>query len=252
MKEALKSLGLSTYESRILEALFKKKHTLKELSKTADIPAGKVYSIAKQLLDKQLICSTEIRPKELYVSNASEVISRLMKEHELKQDKTMSLLRAVATSCDRNAERQTPFFEIGTTIEDNKRIQMRTFIEAEKEVLQILNIHHKPKSNRGSKSVWENAIGEAVDRGVLFKAIYPKGIKLPDFLERLSKSKSARFNIKRKDLDFTRCDIVDGKKVMLKLVHEDPLHFGGILFIENKELANNLKTIFMRFWEDAE
>lgn len=252
MQKALKALGLSTYESRAIEALFKKEYTLKELSKAAGIPPGKVYSVAKQLIDKGMLQCSDERPKKLYVPHTSGLISKLIKDYEHQQDKVISVLKSFATESDAYAGKNTPFFDIGTNLEDNKRIQLRTFTEAEKEVLQILNVHHQPNSNRHSKTLWEKEIEKALARGVRFKAIYPKTTILPKLLEKLSKRVTEKFSVRRLDTDFIRCDIIDSKKVLLKLVHEDPLQFGGVLFIENRALAENLKNIFFRFWEEAE
>jgi len=252
LNEELKAIGLTTYQSSALCALLKKRLTLKELSKAANIPRGKVYSAAKQLQEMGLAASTHERPKRLYVPNASETISRLVKSHEEKQQKIISTLQEAATALDRQEGRATPFFELGTTADDNKKIQLRTFVEAEKEVLQVINIHHKPKSNRKSKAIWEKEIEKAVERGVSFKAIYPANAVLPKILEKLNRQNPAGFNIRRLDTDFVRCDIIDSRKVLLKLVHEDPMVFGGIIFIDNMGFAANLKSAFMKFWEEAE
>lgn len=252
MIEQLKKLGLSHYEAKALEILFKEKLNLHELSKKAEIPFGKVYSVVKNLKEKDLIKETNSRPKLIYIENTSEIISKLIKEKQEK-DKTLNeRLREISTEIDKEKQRETKFFQIGTSVQDNKRIQLRSFQEAESEVLQILNIHHKPKSNRENKTLWEKEIAKAVERGVVFKAIYPKNAELPKILEKLHKTNPRGFQVKRFDTDFARCDIIDGNKVMIKLVHQDALQFGGILFIENEKLADNFRKIFDEMWEQAD
>ena len=251
MIEELKRLGLNHYESKIFEVLLKEKLNLRELSKKSGVPFGKIYSIVKNLKEKNIVLETNSRPKLIYIDNASEIISKLLKEKQEKEKQLNEKLREIATEIDKNKGKETRFFQIGTTTEENKRIQLRSFIEAENEVLQILNIHHKPKSNRESKTIWEKEIVKAVNRGVIFKAIYPKNAKLPILLEKLNKKNPKGFQVKRFDTDFIRCDIIDGKKVLLKLVQQDPLQFGGILFIENEKLAENLTKIFNEMWEQA-
>jgi len=251
MIEELKQLGLSNYEAKALEVLFKNKENLRDLSKKAGVPFGKIYSVIKNLKEKNLIQETNSRPKLVYVENASSIISRLIKEKQDKEKAILEKLSELSSEIDKEKQRESKFFQIGTTTEENKRIQLRTFKEAENEVLQILNIHHKPSSNRESKTLWEKEIEKAVKRNVAFKAIYPKKIILPKILQKLNKN-SAKFQIKRFDTDFIRCDIVDGKKVLLKLVQEDPLQFGGILFVENERLAENLTKIFNEMWEQGE
>jgi hypothetical protein len=88
-----------------------------------------------------------------------------------------------------------------------------------------------------------------VKRGVVFRAIYPKAAILPDILKKLNKNKPDYFQVKRLDTDYVRCDIIDRKKVLLKLVQQDPLQFGGILFVENEKFAENLVNVFNALWE---
>ncbi len=252
MIEELKELGLSHYESKVLEILLKSRENLRELSKKSGVPFGKVYSIVKLLKEKGILKENNSRPKLVYVDNASEVISRMLKEKGEKDRKINEKLREIATEIDKGKNKPTSFFHIGTTVEDNKTIQLRTFNEAEEEVLQILNIHHKPKSNRDSKTLWEKEIVKAIKKGVIFKAIYPKKTILPKILQDLNKKQPDKFQVKRLDTDFVRCDIIDRKKALIKLVHPDPLQFGGVLFVENEKLAENLMRIFNELWEQAE
>lgn len=251
MIEELKLLGLSNYESKALEILMKEKLGLKDLSKKSGIPFGKIYSVVKNLKRKNIVKEINSRPKLVYVENVSEVISMLIKENKKKHEVTITLLKEVAIEIDKNKGKETRFFQVGTTIKDNKNIQLRSFREAEDEVLQIINIHHKPKSNREGKTVWEKEIVNAIKRGVIFKVIYPKKIILPKILQQLNKKHPEKFQVKRFDTDFIRCDIIDGEKVLIKLVQEDPLQFGGVLFIEDKKLAENLTRIFSEMWEQA-
>ncbi len=252
MINKLKLIGLDHYESKALSILLKEKVTLRELSKKSYIPFGKVYSVIKRLKELGLVNETNSRPKLVYVENASKVISKLIKEKQEKNKDIINHLREFATEIDKDKGRTTKFFQIGTNVQDNKEIQLRSFNEAEEEVLQILNIHHKPKSNRENKTIWEKAIVNIIKRGVVLKSIYPKKTILPKVLQELNEKNPEKFQIKRFDTDFVRCDIIDGKKSLIKLVHQDPLQFGGILFIENENLADNLTKIFKEMWEQAD
>jgi len=52
------------------------------------------------------------------------------------------------------------------------------------------------------------------------------------------------------DTDFTRCDLIDDRKIMIKFVRQDPIQFGGILFIEDEKLNENLRKIFYMMWDE--
>ncbi len=251
MINELQQLGLSFYESKALAVLLKKSLAAKELSAEADIPAGKTYSVIISLQKKKLVQATTTRPKKFFVQQASSALQELITKKQEEVQNLLTLVRSTATEIDKSKSQPTPFFDIGTTVDDNKRIQLRTFTEAQKEVCQVLNIHHKPQSNRKSKTVWEKGIVDAVKRGVVFRAIYPTKTMLPPILAQLHKKQPEKFQVKRLDTDYARCDIIDDKKVLLKFVSPDALNFGGILFIENEKFAANLKKVFEQLWEEA-
>ncbi len=251
MLKELQEIGLSYYESKAVQLLLSSKFSMKELSKKAAIPYGKIFSICNSLQKRGIIQLSEERPKKAFIEQPSEIFSRLITEKQNKNEESLAKLRKMITEVEVSKTKHSNFFDIGTTAEDNQRIQLRTFQEANEEVCQILNVHHKPKMNRRSKTLWEKEIAKAVERGVAFRAIYPKNIILPNLLARLHKEQPRTFQVKRLDTDFPRCDIIDGKNILLKLVHEDPLHFGGVFFIEDEKLARNLQAIFEHFWEEA-
>jgi len=252
MINELKQLGFEYYQAKIVEVLLKEKLDIRELSKKAGIPFGKIYSVIKLLREKNIVKETNTRPKLVYIENVSEIISKMIEEKKSKENFLFDNLRDIVISSENEKGKTTRFFEIGTSNEDNKKIQLRSFIEANEEVLQILNIYHKPKSNRANKTAWEKEIENAIKRGVIFRSIYPKEVKLPRILQNVNKKHPDKFQIRRFDTYFTRCDIIDGKKVLIKIVHEDPLQFAGVLFIENEKLAENLSKIFNEMWNQAE
>lgn len=245
--ELLKNLGLSYYESRVLEITLSKRVTLKELSEKTKIPFGKVYSIVKLMIGKGLLEETNERPKYVYVADPTRVLERLIEEKQQKGEAIVQKVRDLATELPKLNPEEFRFFQIGTSRENNNKIQLRTFLEAKKEVCQILNIYHNPKMNRQIKIVWEKEIAKATQRGVKFRSIYPKKVKLPAKLQAIKQG----FNIRRLDTDFVRCDIIDRKKVLIKFTAEDAIQFVGVLFVENEKLARNFQNIFEQFWEQA-
>jgi len=251
MIEEFKSLGFENYEAKALEVLLKGRLSVKELSKKTNIPFGKIYSIIKKLKERGFVSETNSRPKLVYVENASEIIDRLIKNKQEKDRQLNDRLREIANEVDKGHSKESKFFEVGITQEENKKIQLRSFSESKKEILQIINIHHKPKSNRKNKIMWEKEIEKAVLRGILFKSIYPRDAVLPPILEKLNKKHPEKFQVKRFDTDFIRCDIIDEEKILLKIVNEDFGRFGGILFFENEKFAKNLREIFNDIWEES-
>ncbi len=243
-----KQFGLSHYEGKALDILLREQVTPKILSKKARIPLGKVYSVISSLQRRGLVDDTQSRPKQLFIQNPGIIISKLIEQKQIEDETTYSELRKVASQAAAVRSQPSQFFQLGITVDDNKEIQLRTFREAKHEVCQIINIHHKPDSNRSSKITWEREINATIKRGVKFRALYPTKTILPQLLKNLPKEK---FSIRRIDVDFTRCDIIDKKKVLIKLIHKDPLAFGGLIFIEDEKFAKNLQKVFEQFWEQA-
>lgn len=249
MIDELKNLGLDHYEAKALSHLFNSKLTLRELSDKAGIPFGKVYSVVKALRERGIVLENNSRPKLIYVDNVSEVVSRLIEEKQKKEEESFSKLREIAIKTDKLKKNRSKFLEIGIENEERKEIQLRIFREAEKEVLQIFNMHHNPGLNRKRKVLYEKEIEENIERGVNFRTIYPREADLPESLTKLNRKFPSKFRVKRFNTDFVRCDIVDETKVLIKLTQKDVLASGGVIFIEDERFAQNLKDIFDALWE---
>lgn len=249
--EELKHFGFDNYECKIIGSLLYQALTLKELSKKTQVPFGKIYSIVKKLKKDNIIQESKTRPKKVYIENAGKLFSDLINKKSESDRILFNSLRSFATDADKVKENPSEFFDIGTTQVDNLRIQSRTFTEATDEVCQILNHYHKPKSNRLNKTVWEKEIVEATKRGVVFRSIYPMGSELPPILNKLNKDNPEKFQVRYNTTSFQRLDIIDDKKVLIKLVSADLMQFGGVIFIEDEKFAENLKKIFNHLWDSC-
>jgi len=247
--DTFRPFGLSHYESKAFEILLKEKLTAKQLSKKTNIPFGKIYSVINSLYKQQLVEETQDRPKTYFISNPSKAVGNLIEKKERDDESLLNKARSLAIQAEAVSRGKSDFFELGTNQEDNKKIQIRSFNEAKKEVCQIINIHHKPFINRAIKLTWEKEIQNAIKRGVTFRCIYPINVEIPLLLQKLPKDK---FQVRRLDTNFVRCDIIDKKKICIKLMHQDAMSFGGIIFLENETFAKNLQSIFETFWNEAE
>lgn len=251
MIEELQALGLSYYESKAFKTVLEQRCTAKELSREADIPMGKVYSVINGLVEDGLVKTTTSRPKRVYVPNASQAVDYLISQKQKEHEQLLSDVRRFAAKLDSAKKRKSKFLDIGVAQDELERVQSRTFIEAEDEVLQVFNPSHNPGLNREKKLRWEEEIIAATNRGVQFNAIYPPQVELPDLLQELQEEHPDRFAVKRLHTTFPRCDIIDEKKVLVKLYEGDPASFGGVLFLTNEQLATSLKDTFTTFWNEA-
>ena len=241
-----RNFGLSYYEDKAINIILREKITAKKLSRAANIPPGKVYGVIKSLLNKGLIKVSSSRPKYLYIDNASKIIERLIEDKKSWDEKHYNELLKESALFTRQRLEDNSLIDIGYTNDDNLRIQSSVFNEAKHEVCQIFNKHHKPAINRKNKSIWEQEIEEAINRGVIFRCIYPKNTELPVHLSKLPYTK---FLTQFKDIDYYRIDIVDDERIMIKMIYEDPLIFGGIIYLQDPKLARNAKKIFEDIWD---
>jgi len=239
--------GLNYYENKALEVIIRERLNVKGIIKNSGIPPGKIYSVLKSLSKRGIITQSNSRPKNFYVENPAKIISTLIEQKQAKDEEIVSRARTLVSTLP--ADNQEYFFKVGASTSENREIQLKVFNDAKKEVCQILNSKHKPNMNRQNKDEWENAIKYAIRRGVKFRALYHKDTQIPQNLSRLPKDK---FEIRRTSNDMYRIDIVDNKKVMIKIVYDDPLMFGGIIFVENEKLAKNLKAIFEDLWKNSD
>ncbi len=244
----LQALGLSFYEAKALETLLPESLTAKELSAKAKIPLGKVYSVVLALQRKGLVSAQGARPERYGVEHPSAVIEQLIQQKEDEHERVVTKLRDWSVQLDLLHERTPRFFQVGVSLEEQRELQSRLFGEAEHEVCQLFNTHHVATSNRLSKSVWEQDIKSAINRGVVFRALYPLHVKLPVILSSLSPS---LFFVRRVNTDLTRCDIADQKKVLLKIVHPDGIGYATVILIENRPLARTLQASFENLWDRA-
>jgi len=243
-----KNLGLNYYEDKALNVIIRERISIKKLSKTSNIPPGKVYSVIKSLQNKELISVSDTRPKYVYVDNSSKIIERLIKEKQSKDERKYKELLQESALISRSKIEHNTLIDIGYTQEDNVRIQSRVFEEAEHEVCQLFNNNHRPSTNRKSKTLWEEQIIDAIKRGVVFRCVYPENMELPSSLKKLS---NRLFSVRRKNIQHYRIDIVDNKNVLIKFTYEDPLIFGGVIYIKDTKLAVNLRRIFDDIWSKA-
>lgn len=94
--EALKRLGLPTYEARVFVALQELgSGTAKAVSEQADVPRSQVYGVAESLADRSLVEIVESAPKSYHpvsVSTAKTVLSERLEREQARAFETLEAL----------------------------------------------------------------------------------------------------------------------------------------------------------------
>jgi HTH-type transcriptional regulator, sugar sensing transcriptional regulator len=240
--------GLSKYQSSLFITIIKNpEKTAKELSRLAKVPLGRIYTELEALEKQELIDFTEHRPKEYFIKYPQEKLLRLIENEKAKLEEIEknSLKEFV------NFDKKTA--EIFSTSNEIKQSQIDCFRWAKEEVCQCLGSLHKPNSNRDLKAIYENEIFDAVNKGVIFKAIYKKGQTPPKSLLDLNLKNPENFQIKYSKIQLPRFDIIDSNQILLKI--QDPTDTAstiGTIIINNITMAKKLRQKFLNLWDTSE
>lgn len=245
--QELYGLNLSRREIEVISCLYEG-HTLnaKQIAKQIGLSEQKAYPYLKSLVNKGFLTSEDTHPMKYRIGH-SRAFKHELDKQRLKSEQTEEFLKQLAEKQKRYEGYENPFYQIATAREDNLKLQLNAFNLARKEFLQILNIYHDPKQNRLQKLEFEKTILKMLDRGVSFKTIYPTKAALPKIL----KENIDRFELRRLDTDFQRCDIIDERFVLLKITDKDKVNFIGSILVDDKNLTKNLKSRFLGLWDEA-
>ncbi|QHS18004.1 TrmB family transcriptional regulator [Halopenitus persicus] len=103
---SLRDLGLSEYEARAYRALLGTgPTTAKELSRTSDVPMGRIYDVLNGLEDHDLIRSrTENRPKKYVAVDPDAALDRLLATKRREFDERMAQYESVVDTLSAELE----------------------------------------------------------------------------------------------------------------------------------------------------
>ncbi len=244
----LEWFSLCKREAEILSWLFHKhSSTAKQIAMELRISEQKIYPYLKNLAERGYVVAEESRPSRYSLGHSSAFKRKLEKQRrDMKKAKDFLLNLAHHQSEINRIE--NPFIKTAATLDENLRLQLYAIDIAKKEFLQVLNIYHTQTSNRRQKSQFEKAIARMLERGVNYKTIYPETKKVPKLLDGYKN----RFEFRRLNTTFQRCDIIDRRYILLKILDEnDVMNFIGAIFIDDPDLAKNLRYTFFKLWETA-
>ena len=240
--------NLSKREIEILSYLYESLSSdARQISKAISISEQKIYPYLKNLVERGFLTSESTYPAIYKIAHPNAFKTELDKA-KLEIEQTKYFLRNLAERQTKLYGRENPFFDIATKLNQNIKLQLNVFDMANTEFLQVLNIYHRHSENRKQKNLFEKGIIRMINRGVVYKTIYPLNKPIPELLKDYTK----KFEIKRLDTTFQRCDVIDKRFVLIKILDEhDILNFIGSIFIDDENLAMNLRYTFFQLWNKA-
>ncbi len=240
--------GLTNYQSSLFLCILKNKNSdAKHLSKLANVPIGRIYSELDVLEKQQLVDISSDRPKKYSIESPREKIIRLIEAEKVKlEDLEKNALTEYVTLSKKSAE-------VFSANNEVKQSQIDCFRWAKEEICQCLGSLHKPSESRDLKLIYEKEIVSAVNKGVIFKALYQKGQVPPNCIIELNKKSPDKFQIRYSEVKLPRFEIIDSNQILLKV--QDPTDTTdtlGTVIINDIVLAKKLRLRFMSMWDDCE
>lgn len=261
---SLRDLGLSEYESRVYRALLRTgPTTAKELSRTSDVPMGRIYDVLNSIKGEDLVRSqTASRPKKYVAVEPDTALDRLLEDKHREARETIERYEEIVDELSGELESTDPveeeFWTAAVGEEETVDLLLERLAAADEEIIMIAD-NRSPQFDLGTVGdVVTERLEAAVDRGIDVSVLMTPQVvsTLPEsvgdrYRERLSEHPS--FSVRTTgDLDGT-FNIIDGVEVVLQV--SNPLRPGevfAVIDLKDPAFAGDIYEEFLPRWEDAE
>lgn len=260
---SLRDLGLSEYETRVYRSLLRTgPTTAKELSRTSEVPMGRIYDVLSSIEGHSLIRSqTASRPKKYVAVEPETALERLLEDKRREAEETIERYEEITDALGDELESAEPVEEqfwtaaVGDT--ETLDLLLERLAAADDTVVMVV-ADRSPQFDLGAigdvvTEHLENAIERGVDVSVLMT---PEVVEsLPEsvgerYRDRLSDHPS--FSVRTtEDLDGT-FNLVDGVEVVLQV--SNPLRPGevfAVIDLKDPTFATEIHEEFAPRWAEA-
>lgn len=233
----LLSLGLTEYESKTLNTLFRMGEAeAPSISRLAQVPKTRVYDVLDKLVEKNLVIEIRGRPKRYRGIEAKKALGQLLdkkKEEIGKLEKTVKSVENLGFSSGKE--------EPGETVmkvkdrRDFERILAQEIEKAKESVVGFAEVTDK-----------QHALREAIERAKQNKvSIRLLNAYQNSWLSKASEMKQAEHGL--------NAFIVDGKRVIMALsdFKQEKPEYHFTIFNYHKPIANALQHYFDKQWQQA-
>lgn len=259
LRPIIGEMGLTTYESRIWQALLEKGEAdARDLIRATGVPFGRVYDVLSDLAEKGIVEVQDTRPKRFRPRPVAGAVERLvaarrsaMREENERLEEAAEELRRRFASLGRALRREDVFVTVAVGEADIERLIHERTEAAEEELLIALG---RIEASAGFPGWMEDALhrmGEAAARGVSVKVLVPDEVPrvVPDlrFLKADARRRlQARVVPGGPPTDFK---VIDRRYVVLELVDPyEPAQRVAMVQLLSKKLADHMARMFDRYW----
>lgn len=261
---SLRDLGLSEYESRAYRSLLQTgPTTAKELSRTSDVPMGRIYDVLNSLETHNLIRSqTASRPKKYVAVEPETALDRLLENKREELEEKINQYEEIAGELENKLETadpvDEPFWTAALGPEEAANLLVERIAAADE---QVSFVAATTASYLDLDAVGERIAEElesAIDRGVSVSLLLH-----PDVVDGLPESvgRRYRYNLKNND-DFEvrvttnvtgTFSLIDGGEVCIEVPHPtQAAELFAIINLKDPEFAANVRDAFDPRWEEAQ
>lgn len=261
---SLRDLGLSEYEARVYRSLLQSAPTTaKELSRTSDVPMGRIYDVLNSLEALNLVRSqTASRPKKYVAVEPTTALDRLLEnKHQELAEKARQYEEVVDTLVDELDVAEPvegQFWTAAVGPEDTIELLTERLDAAEQRIV-VVAANASPQFDLGiaGEKVTEH-LDRALERGVDISVLLTREIvsTLPESVgERYAASLAdhPRFAVRTNDDATGTFNIIDDVEVCIEV--DSPLDAGeafAMIDLKDPEYVAEVHEEFDDLWRNAE
>ncbi|GAB7092925.1 TrmB family transcriptional regulator [Halolamina litorea] len=261
---SLRDLGLSEYEARAYRALLDDSpSTAKELSRSSDVPMGRVYDVLKDLERRGLARSQAAsRPKKYVAVEPEAALDRLLdaKREELEEQESQyeSTVEQLEEDLDAGVPAEEGFWTAVLGPEESADLLLERLDTASERVIAVAG-GPTPQFDVGEYGdEVAAAFGRALERGATVSVLLgPDLIRtLPGAVLRRYESELAdhpNFEVRTTDRVSGSFHLIDGKEACIEVPNPlTPREPFAMLDLKDREFTGDVRETFDPRWAEAE
>ncbi len=234
----LLSLGLTEYESKTLNTLFKMSEAeAPAISRLAQVPKTRVYDVLDKLVDKNLVIEIRGRPKRYRGIEAKKALGQLLDKKKSELSQLQESVAGIGDSLAFDSRKEEPG-ETVMKVKDRRDFERILAQEIEKAKNSIVGFAEVTDKEHTLKEAFEKAKHNKVN------------IKLLNAFQNTWLAKASEMKQIEHGLN---AFIVDGKRVIMALsdFKQEKPEYHFTIFHYHKPMVNALQHYFDKQWQLA-
>jgi sugar-specific transcriptional regulator TrmB len=260
---SLRDLGLSEYESRAFRSLLETgPTTAKELSRSSEVPMGRIYDVLNSLETFNLVRSqTASRPKKYVAVEPETALDRLLadKKRELEEKATQyeEIVDDLADQLETAEPVDEPFWTAALGEDETGELLVERLSAAEERIVVVASSPTQPFDLDDVGTQVTSELEAALDRGVDVSVLLRPAIveRLPDAVgERYREDLQGRegFAVRTSEDVSGTFELLDRSEVCIEV--PNPLDAGetlAVIDLKDREFAARVESAFDERWNQA-